>query len=233
MINDLTCTGDCTECDTCIYDIPLEKIHTEKGGGKMTTTVPYKKNPSTTLLLPSINNGGNKPLSLPIKTNVPKKYCNDCPWCTVRRVHKSTIDMCCKQVEICPGVNKTMKFNTTVDTAVERPEWCPREKEAKKDENVMRQGASMLSPQQQQYWRKAEREKELRIKWQDIEGLLTWDDIEVSKRYHMPPTLNFKRCDLVVERKYIASIQCSVIGTNESRWLYKTNGDWKFLTPLK
>lgn len=211
------CHGICEECETCVHDEPIETHFDKKKKENMITRL--SSNPSTALVLLNAKDG--------TKVNVPmapaKKYCNDCRYFSLRRGYagSETVDFTCSKIQVCSGVNRTIKFNVTPETVCESPEWCPKEEEG--------QGL-MMTQEQKSVWEKRREERVREEKWKKIKGIMTWDELVPYAKYHMPPTPHFGRCDFIVERKYVGSVQCIISGTHETRWFYKDKEDWKFCT---
>ena len=253
MINDLMPCGkkDCTECESCKYDLPLDasifkiKYKEMKNFG----LVPVGDNPSTAqIIIPGalmrhniIPIGKETQLALPFKDdacdNKKSPYCNGCEFfLKIQRPNKSTYNTRCKAETSRPGGSeRVIKLNVYPNEKVNKPFWCPVVKEDITGDKVTypARKSSAMSDAQLSNWEKAKRVNEAREKWLSAPGLTAWDDIKLDTVYHLPPTLKKGRMDIVIKKKYVGSVQAVNIKTNDNVWLYKEDEEYKYMSVAK
>lgn len=240
---------DCTECETCEYDLPLDTLF--KRNNKMKDLgfglVPVGDNPATAqLILPAIGKGTQ--LSLPFKDKTPEKdkpFCNNCEYFVMlQRPNKNTFNTRCSAESPRPGgAYKVVKLNVYPEEKVRKPFWCPILKKAilgaDPNEKRITVGGRQVFPSsamdddQLAAWNRSKEQQEKKEKWLAMSGIMAWSDIEIFKSYHLPPTFRKGRMDICIKNKFINSIQCEDIKTGKTIWLYKDDEEYKFLSPIK
>ena len=248
---------DCSECEGCIFDLPLDTPLKINAKDKMKNfgLVPVADNPATAqLIIPGIRNiqpNVGTQLSLPFKeSNQTKKdaYCNNCEhFVALQRPNKNTFNTRCSAESPRPGgAYRVIKLNVYPEEKVRKPFWCPILKKliigADTNEKHITVGGkavypsgngSAMSDEQLDNWNRIRHEQAMKEKWLAMSGLTAWDDIEIFKVYHMPPTIKKGRMDIRVKTKYINSMQCEDVKTGRTIWLYKDDEEYKFLSPVK
>ena len=240
---------DCTGCKTCKYDISLDVLFkkTQNRNMKNFGLVPMLGNPSTAqLILPGVKGGlppladNDTQLALPFNENVGKKnqllYCNGCEhFLRLLRPNKESFNTRCSAEKPINGCSyRVIKLNVYPDEKVKKPFWCPIIKNSIINGlSVPKATNSAMSDEQQKNWNRIKEETLYKEKWLAIGGITSWDDIKIGEKYHLPPTFKKNRIDFEVKQKYINSIQCVNLKTNEQLWLYKNDEEYKFLSVIK
>jgi hypothetical protein len=228
---------DCTECETCKYDLSLDTLFKRKNKMKDLGfgLVPVGDNPATAqLILPAIGKGTQ--LVLPFKDSTPAKdkpFCNNCEhFVKIQRPNKNTFNTRCSADNPRPGgAYRVVKLNVYPEEKVRKPFWCPILKQAILGANPNEKRITVGGTQVFPSTTKADDGK--KEKWLSMSGIMAWSDIEIYKKYHLPPTLRKGRMDICVKNKFINSIQCEEINTGKTIWLYKDDEEYKFLSPIK
>ena len=251
---------DCTECERCIYDIPLDTLLNKKINNKMPKfgLMQVGENPSTAqIVIPGVrrecapfkpNSTEPVQLNLPFKENDKKDlYCNRCEhFVCIARPGKNNFNTRCSAEAARPGgAYRVIKLNVYPDEKVKKPFWCPIIKknitDALNKEDGIKIGGktiylpkkeSAMSDEQLAQWNRSKAEKEQREKWLAMSGLTAWKDIKLGKKYHLPPTIKKRRMDLVVKSVNMNSIYCEDIRTGNNVWLYKDDEEYKFMSPI-
>lgn len=100
-----------------------------------------------------------------------------------------------------------------VEKGKDAPKWCPLdEKNNAKCDEVL------------------EKKKE---KIKGVKGVMDWDDIRISSKYHIPPVLGYKRADILIRYKSVDYVSYSEVSEpNVFRVLYKDDPRVKFISEL-
>lgn len=248
---------DCSECESCKYDFPLDSLFTNKNDSKMISigTVPVGDNPSTAqIIIPGAAMRHNVPpfgtqtqLEIPFSNNSEETdenvCCNGCGFLLkIQRPNKSTFNTRCSAEVLSPGGSeRVIKLNVYQNEKIKKPFWCPIIKE-----NIMKSAndgikignrtifparkPSAMSKEQLKAWNRAKNEREIKEKWLAAPGLTSWGEIEIGATYHLPPTCKKGRMDIKIKNKYIGSIQAVNIKTNQNIWFYKNDEEYKFMS---
>jgi len=252
---------DCTECESCKYDIPLDTLLNNKIDKKMPKfgLVPVGENPSTSqIIIPGAAMRHHvAPFDSPTQLALPFKgsqelpenspFCNGCEYLMkVQKPNKNAFATRCTAETGRPGgVNKVIKLNTYPDEKLKKPFWCPIIKNAitnPKNDGLrignriifpLKQHSSAMSDEQLERWNKSKYEKELKDKWRSAPGITSWGEIKLDCLYHLPPTLEKNRMTLKILRKYVGSIQALDVDKNKNVWLYKEDEEYKYLSLVK
>lgn len=251
---------DCTGCEGCKYDLPLEtpllKMKTMDLG--KFGIMPVGDNPATAqIIIPGAATrhqvapfGTATQLSLPFKgeNESPNEspYCNECPcFLKIQKPNKSTCNTRCSAETSRPGGSeKVVKLNVYPDEKVKKPFWCPLVKSAitRSFTNGVKIGGrtvyparnqSALSDEQLQSWNRSKYERECKEKWLAAPGLTSWAELSVGRVYHLPPTLKKNRMDVVIKQKYVGSIQAENIKTKDNVWFYKDDEEYKYMSLIR
>lgn len=251
---------NCTECESCEYDFPLDNLFLNLKKKKMRDfgLMPVGDNPSTAqIIIPGAAMRHNVPpfgvptqLSIPFKSNehssAENPYCNECKYfLKIQRPNKSTFNTRCSAETPRPGGSeRVVKLNVYPDEKVKKPFWCPIIKEylMKPVSDGIKVGdktiyparkESAMSDEQLRAWNRAKNERERKEKWLAAPGLTSWGEIEINKIYHLPPTCKKGRMDIKIKQKYVGSIQAVDIKTNQNVWFYKDDEEYKFMSLYK
>jgi len=251
---------NCSGCTKCIYDAPLDTPLTKLKDMRNYGLMPVGDNPSTTQLiipgaatrhhlLPIDDNMGPTQLQLPFNENKEdikdKLYCNTCPFfLRVQRPNKTTFNTRCTADTTRPGGSeRVVKLNVYPDEKVKKPFWCPSVRDSiinpKGDsvkvgpktiylDNVKK--PSMLSEEQQKKWNDSKHRKELRDKWLNAPGLMSWDDLKVNCVYHLPPMFEKQRMDVKIESKFMTSLKAVNLRNRQIVWFYKSDEEYKYMS---
>ena len=251
---------DCTGCEGCKYDLPLEtpllKMKTIDLGNF--GIMPVGDNPSTAqIIIPGAATrhqvapfGTATQLTLPFKgeDESPKEspYCNECEhFLKIQRPNKASFNTRCSAETPRPGGSeRVVKLNVYQDEKVKKPFWCPliRESLAKSVGDGIKIGgrtvyparkSSAMSEDQLKAWNRSKYERECKEKWLAAPGLTSWAELSVGRVYHLPPTLKKNRMDVVIKQKHIGSIQAVNIKTKENVWFYKDDEEYKYMSLVK
>lgn len=154
------------------------------------------------------------------------KYCNGCKYCKAlaHPSYNSENWRCSNSGSVVGGTMRVIAVNVHSEAMVERPMWCPLESDDKDKVDTTPQA----SWEEKYSHTKTEKEK-----WNAVNGLVEWDDIEVGKSYHMPPMLKNRRTNFRVDDKTDFSCRCVNLNSNLTFWLYRVDGYFKFLSEIK
>jgi hypothetical protein len=244
---------DCSKCEVCKHDLPLDVIINRQVKSKMKNfgIVPMAGNPSTAqIIIPGMRRekpfGEAVELKIPFVETATKKnsdlYCNGCEFLSrIARPNKETHNCRCKADNLgIMGGGRVIQLNCYTGEKIKKPFWCPVLKEkimsstppTKPQLILPARKDSMLSPEQQEEWKKSRERVAQLEKWKSIRGLCSWNDIKVGGDYHLPPTPSKGRMNLHVATKYMDSMMCYVNGTQARVWIYKNSEDYKFMSPI-
>ena len=251
---------DCTECESCEYDIPLETLLNNEIDKKMPKfgLIPVGENPSTSqIIIPGAAMRHHvAPFDSPTQLAPPLKssqeqpsnspYCNGCEFLLkVQKPNKNAFATRCSAETGRPGgVNKVIKLNTYPDEKLKKPFWCPIIKNAitnSVSEGIKiggttvfpKQRSSAMSEEQLRSWNASKYERELKEKWLSAPGITSWAEIKIDCLYHLPPTMKKNRMNLKILRKYMGSIQAWDIDREKNVWLYKEDEEYKYLSLIR
>lgn len=238
---------DCTKCEACKYDLPLDAIfrHNQEKQMKNFGIVPMAGNPATAqLIIPGMKGKELKPfgseptqLTLPFKDDNKDQYCNGCEFLSrVARPGQQTHNCRCLAVTEIPG-GRIIKLKVWPEEKIKKQFWCPIIKR-----EIMGGGRplilpnkveSALSDEQLERWKNIKEKTAIKEKWLAMPGVTSWDEIKIGKTYHMPPMLKRGRMEIYIANKYCDSLMAYRKGTNARVWLYKQDEDYKFLSEVK
>jgi len=238
---------DCTECEVCKYDLPLDIPLKQIRENVMTKLVPLNNNPATSQIILAGHRDmkpidGHVQLALPLKDDSKASlYCNSCEYFLKNgRTNKYTT-RCLAETPRPGGAYRVVKLNVYEDEKVKKPFWCPLIKKEitssllkphKFSGLITGQNKSALSDSQLKEWERIRNEKRLRDIWLGMGGITSWSEIKIGELYHLPPTLKKNRMDIRIKTKYCSSIEAINIKTNERLWLYKQDEEYKFLSKI-
>ena len=233
---------DCSGCKVCKYDLPLdaplEHLKTKKM--KDFGIVPLANNPATAqIILPGSKTlppmGQGTQLSLPFRNiEEPMRYCNSCPFfLKVEKLNKHNFNTRCTAETPRPGgAYRVVKLNVYPDENVEKPFWCPTLKNKILNSKPETKVIPIHTARENRYNYDEEQKRKKDI-WMGMSGIISWDEIKVDGKYHLPPTLKRGRMDIEVKTKYCGSMEAVNLKTNEKVWFYRQDEEYKFLSELK
>jgi hypothetical protein len=234
---------DCSKCEVCKYDLPLDAIFKHNIDNKMKNfgIVPMAGNPSTAQLI--IPKSETKPfcpegpvqLHLPFKDDKKNSYCNNCEFLIkIDRPGQQTCNCKCAAEKSIPG-GKILKLKVYPEEKIKKPFWCPIIKSEITGNGSFvckKENTSAMSDSQLDAWTKSKEERIKKEKWLSLPGITSWADIKMGRTYHMPPMLKKGRMDLYIVTKYCDSLMAYKKGTNERVWLYKQDEEFKYLSEI-
>lgn len=231
---------DCSKCETCIYDLPLDAVFNNKRKNMINFGImPMANNPATAhLIFPkkevSVPPFGIEPvqLSIPFREFEKNDLCNGCD--NLRRIPRPgspTSNCRCTADDNIPG-GKVIKLNVRDEEKLKKPYWCPIIKSAILSEKMPARKASAMSDEQFAAWERSKNERLIKERWLSLPGITAWADISVGKNYHMPPMYRRRRMNVHIVQKYVGSIQAKVIETGASVWFYKQDEEYKFFSEI-
>ena len=132
--------GECSKCESCIYDMPLDtplkklKVDSMLNKNIDYGLLPLQDNPSTAQIV--ILNGKRQemppvgseeiPLLCSPKENVASKYCNGCEHIIYTvRPGQQTKNCRCKASRTATGVDRILRLKVYEGEKIEKPFWCP------------------------------------------------------------------------------------------------------------
>lgn len=217
---------DCTNCDSCIYDKPLDSVlpHNKSDNTMSGILIQETDNKATKRLIGCSSENSASQSSITTSDSNKLFYCNNCP-----NLFKTpspdgiTFNYRCKKflIEGSERLCRVIKVGVMPDTVIWKPYWCP-----------IKSDNSMLSQNEQERWNESKKRTEQKNKWLNLHGITAWDDIHVGENYHMPPMFEKGRMDIHVRAKYINSIQCTNIKTGTNMWIYKYDEEYKFMSKI-
>ena len=243
---------DCTKCEVCKYDLPLDVILSNISKNKMKEfgIVPIPGNPSTAqIIFPGKRLNEAKPfgtdsmqLSLPFEED--KKFdslCNGCEFLSRVARPGTTNTHNCRCIAVDDVVNgKVIRLKVYPGEKIKKPYWCPIIKDKILNGGNAANGLILpakvnntaMSDKQLEDWNKSKNRRLQKEKWLSLPGITSWADIRTGKCYHMPPMFEKGRMDLYIANKYCDSIMAYQKGTNKRIWIYKQDEEYKYFSPI-